>query len=488
MGEIRSGIVRYEKVGVDYLAKRRLRKSAGWVLLWALGVGAVISGDFAGWNTGLLYGGFWGLAIGAVLMAAMYVCMVFSIAELSAALPHAGGFFSFTRNAFGPTGGFICGLTDAIEYILTPAVIVFFVGGYMEQLVPQAPGWVWWFVFYTVFVAINVRGVELTLKVGLFITALATAVLVVFYVSALVTKAFQWHLLFNIEPDPGRSAAALPKGWMGVFASLPFAIWFYLAIEQLPLAAEEAHDVETDIPRALVAGIVTLLVLSLLTLVLNSGVDGGAAVIGESQAPLGDGFRAVFGRGATSTVLTFVALTGLVASFHTVIYAYGRVLFALSRAGYIPRWISLVNGFHTPRNALILGAVIGLACTVTIQVTRGRGVGAALLNMAVFGAVISYTMVMAAYVKLRISRPELPRPYRSPLGIPGAALGGILAVLALGATFYVPDYRPAVFGVAVFLLVGVVYFLMYSRHRLVAQAPEEENALLAAAERELAHS
>ncbi len=135
----------------------------------------------------------------------------------------------------------------------------------------------------------------------------------------------------------------------------------------------------------------------------------------------------------------------------------------------------------------VLGALIGFCCTVVIELTGGKGVGAALLNMAVFGAVISYTMVMLSYIKLRISRPNLLRPYRSPLGIPGAALGAVLSIVALFATFSVEDYRSAVIGVAVFLAVGIVYFLLYSRHRLVAQAPEEENALIVDAEKQLTH-
>lgn len=501
MSEKRLGVARYEDVDSQYLDRRKLKKSAGWVLLWALGVGAVISGDFAGWNAGLIHGGFGGLAIGTFAMAIMYVCMVFTIAELSAALPHAGGFFSFTRNAFGPTGGFICGLTDTIEYVLTPAVIVYFIGGYMKALVPSVPAYVWWIVYYAVFVGINVWGVEQTLKVGLVVTAIALAVLGVFYISVIATGAFEWDLLFNVGPSAEEAQQMLPFGWSGVFAALPFAIWFYLAIEQLPLAAEEAHDVTNDMPKALFMGIVTLLLLSLLTLVLNTGVGGGAKQMGASGAPLSDGFQAVFGIGAASWVLTLVALTGLIASFHTVIYAYGRVLFALSRAGYIPRWISLTNRFHTPHVALILGAGIGLVCTFLIQMSEDAkaaaaleadgdavlGVGAALLNMAVFGAVISYTMVMLSYIKLRISRPDLPRPYRSPLGIPGAVVGAALSVVALCATFAVEDYRPAVIGVALFLLLGIFYFVFYSRHHLVAQAPEEEESLIAAAEDELAH-
>jgi ethanolamine permease len=499
MADQTSGVARYENVPDDYLQKRKLRKSAGWILLWALGVGAVISGDFYGWHFGLSVGGFWGLAAATVLMAIMYVCMVYTIAELSAALPHAGGFFSFTRNAFGPTGGYICGLTDTIEYVITPAVIVVGIGGYMDSLVFE-PGhesspWislVWWLITYAVFTAINIRGVELTLKVGLVITAMAVAVLVVFYVGTLVSGEFDPEKLFNIPPDEGHSADGLPFGIYGIFAALPSAIWFYLAIEQLPLAAEEAHNTVKDMPKALILGIAALLLLSLLTLVLNTGVGGGAIEIGSSKAPLADGFEAIFGSSTLSKIFMCIALTGFFASFHTIIFAYGRVLFALSRAGYFPRWISLTGRNHTPYVALLLGAGIGLLCAMLMEFTKTEKqensfVGASLLTMAVFGAVISYLMVMLSYIKLKITRPDLPRPYRSPLGIPGAVVGAILSIVALCATFADEELRRGVWGVAAFLVVGMLYFFFYSRHRLVAQAPEEEDALIAEAEQDLAH-
>ncbi|MGB9632567.1 MAG: ethanolamine permease [Chloroflexaceae bacterium] len=481
------GGVTYEQVGAEYLAQRRLRKSAGWVLLWALGVGAVISGDFFGWNYGLSAGGFGGLLLATFVVAIMYLCMVYSIAELSAALPHAGGFYSFTRNAFGPTLGFVNGVADIIEYVVTPAVIVTSIAAYMQTIFSSVPLYVWWVVFYALFVGINVLGTALTLRVGLIVTLLAIATLVVFYIGAVVSGAFSWDLVFNIAPTPGNSAF-LPFGWYGVFAALPFAIWFYLAIEQLPLAAEESHDVVRDIPRALIWGLLTLLALSLLTLVLNSGVGGGAAEVGESAAPLEIGFRAIFGSGATTVVLTLVALTGLVASFHTIIYAYGRVLFSLSRAGYIPRWISVTGASHTPARALILGGVVGLVLALLIDLLgSGSSVGAALLTMSVFGAVISYALVMLSYIKLAITRPNLHRPYKSPLGVPGAVVGTVLAVLSLFATMAIEANRPGVIGTAIFMAVMVAYYFLYSRKRLVAQAPEEEAALIAEAERELKH-
>ncbi|MBD1911777.1 MULTISPECIES: amino acid permease [unclassified Leptolyngbya] len=490
----KGGFVRYEDVGDDYLEKRKLRRSAGWILLWALGVGAVISGDFSGWNFGLGAGGFGGLAIGTLLMAVMYVCMVFSIAELTAALPHAGGFYSFTRNAFGPLGGFVCGVTDTIEYVITPAVVVFFIGAYMQTLIPGVPVPVWWVLYYALFAFINIRGVELTLKVGMVVTAIAAAILIIFGISVIFSGKFDGSLLFNIPPE-GNNPAWLPFGGIGVFKALPYAMWFYLAIEQLPLAAEEAHNTVRDIPKALIWGIATLLGLSLLVLVLNPGLpvevtaaDGttltGAAAIGVSGAPIADGFRVIFGDGLIFRLLTIAALTGLVASFHTILYAAGRVMFSLSRAGYYPRWMSIVSKWHTPAIAVIVSSFIGLACAFMIQF-GGATVGPALLNMAVFGAVISYTMVMLAYIRLKITRPQLNRPYLSPLGIPGAAVGAVLSLVALLACFSDAAYRPGVWGVAIFLATMIAYFVFYSRKKLVARAPEEEDALVGHAMREI---
>jgi len=352
----------------------------------------------------------------------------------------------------------------------------------MNALIPGVPAWIWWAAFYALFVGINIRGTALTLRVSLIVTLLALAVLVVFYIAAGFSGAFSWDKVFNIAPQEGGSSF-LPFGWYGVFAALPFAIWFYLAIEQLPLAAEESHDVVRDMPRALILGIITLLVLSVLTLILNTGV-AGAKEVGESGAPLELGFKAVFGDAATSTFLTLIAITGLVASFHAIIYAYGRLIFALSRAGYLPTGLSIVSRYHTPHFALILGAVVGFLMCVLIS-TFSDSVGAALLNMAVFGAVISYAMVMFAYIRLARSRPDLPRPYKSPLGVPGAWVGAILALICLGATFAVESYRPGVVGTAVFVVLMMAYYWFYSRFRLVAQAPEEEAALIAEAQREI---
>jgi ethanolamine permease len=487
MSEQRRGGVTYTRADDEYFEARGLKRFAGVWSLWALGVGAVISGDFFGWNFGLLAGGFGGLLVATAIVAVMYIGLCFSIAELSPALPHTGGAYSFGRTAMGPWGGFITGVAESIEYILTPAVIVVGIGGYVGSIVETTfglslPAPVWWALFYAVFVGINIAGVELTFRLTVAVTILALAVLVVFWIGAF--PRFSWEHALNVVPDPGHSVW-FPKGISGVTASLPFAIWFYLAIEQLPLAAEESHDPKRDMPRGLLWGIATLIVASLLTLFLNAGIAPGAAVVGASDQPLLLAFQTIFGEGTSSTLLSLAAVAGLVASFHAIIYAYGRNIYSLSRAGYFPLWMSVTHPTRkTPHVALIVGALAGYVVALAIEYGGewfgDVPVGAVLLNMAVFGAVIAYVMQMIAYVRIK-AIVGLERPYLSPLGRSGAVVAGAIAALTLVFLFVNDEYRPGIYGVALWFAGSLLYFALYARHRLIL-SPEEEFAVTAGPE------
>jgi ethanolamine permease len=509
----RVGSVTYREVGEEYFDQRKLRRHAGVWSLWALGVGAVISGDFYGWNFGLSTAGFGGLVIATIIIAVMYYGLCYSIAEMSPALPHTGGAYSFARSAMGPWGGFLTGLAENMEYVITPAVVVGAMGLLMQALVvnlfdaggtiaadgsiANVPWWnsepFWWAVFYLIFVGINVVGIEATMRFTVAITVLALGVLAIFYVSALVSGDFDPDLWFNIPKNwDGETTSQLlangggpflPLGISGIFKALPFAIWFYLAIEEIPLAAEESMDPRRDVPKGTIWGMHTLVLTGALILLLNSGVDGGAGEIGISGTPLFDGFIGIFGEGFAAEILALFGLIGLIASFFTIIYAYGRNTYSLSRAGYFPKPLSITHGRrNTPHVALIAGAVAGYLVALLVWYLSRQGgtaaaqVVAALLYMAVFGAVISYAMQCLSFIMLRVRLPNIDRPYRSKWGIPGAAIAGIIAVVSLVTMFTNDDYRPGLYGVAAYYLLGVIYFAIAGRHRLVL-SPEEEFAL-----------
>jgi ethanolamine permease len=277
--------------------------------------------------------------------------------------------------------------------------------------------------------------------------------------------------------DAAGASSFIPFGFAGILAAFVYGIWFFLAIEGVPLAAEEARDPKRDMPRGIIAAMLVLLVFAALMLLFAPG-GAGSSTIQSSDNPLPEALRAATGDGSVlADFVNYAGLAGLVASFFSIIYAYSRQLFALSRAGYLPRALSVTGGRKTPILALIVPGVIGL---LLAGITKD---GALLINIAVFGATVSYVLMMVSHIVLRRREPDLERPYRTPGGTLTTGVALVLAVCAVIATFFV-DVRAAGITAAIFL-VALAYFWFYSRHHLVSNAPEEEFSAIAEAEREL---
>ncbi len=493
-----AGGVTYKKVDRVYFEKRGLRRYAKVWSLWALGVGAVISGHYSGWNFGLA-NGFGSMLVALFIIAAMYWGLIFSLAEMSPALPHTGAAYSFARSAMGPWGGMVTGLAESIEYILTPAVIVFFIGSYLTAIFETGEQFqpIWWAASYAVFLLLNLRGVELSFRVSVIVTIGALAVLAVYWVSCVPYIDFnRWALNIGMGPDgaklelPEGNGPWLPFGVGGILAALPFAVWLFLAIEQLPLAAEESTDPKKDMPKGLIYGMSTLMASAILITFLNSAIGStaegkmhGAFSLSTSGEPLLDGFRVIYGAAAAKT-LALLAVIGLIASFHTIIYAFGRQIYSLSRAGYYLGFMSITHSkTRVPHMALYTGALMGFTTMLIVWFMTGADtakgaaiIGGTLLNMAVFGAMISYAMQGLSFILLRRNLPNIVRPYRSPLGVPGAAVTVVIALVTLYFQLQDPVYRKGVYAVAVFYVLGLLYFAFIGRKHLIL-SPEEEFAL-----------
>jgi len=486
--------VSYKDVGAGYFEKRTLKRSAGVWGLWGLGIAAVISGDFSGWNVGLGTTGWGGLLIATLVIIVMYFCMIFSIGEMSAALPHTGGAYSFARAAMGPWGGFVTGIAETIEYVVTTAVIVLFSASYLDAIIADLSGfslaghgfaWVWWIILYALFIGLNSLGASVGFRFALIVAIISMAVILLFVVLALANGAIDFSRMFDIKPGAG-GTSFLPFGAIGILFSLPFAIWFFLGIEELPLAAEESHNPAKDIPKASVWGVITLAFFALVILFLNPAVTGSKDLTvspGDGDEPLLAGFRAFLPHNIAALLALF-ALIGLLASLQGIMFAYGRNMYSLSRAGYYPKFLSLTGKRHqTPWVALVVGGVIGfiilLVVATIIPAVSPKAAGAAtgvILFIAVFGAVISYMMQMVAFVVLRKRFPTAKRPYRSPTGIAGAVIAGIIAFGAFIGILTNSTFQLAVLTFIVIFVIGVALFALLGRKGLVL-SPEEEYAL-----------
>jgi ethanolamine permease len=496
------GVVEYEHVGADYLEQRRLERRAGAWLIWGLGVAYVISGEYYGWQFGFAQG-VGGMLLATILIAAMYTFMVYGISEMASALPTTGGPYAFGRRALGVWGGFINGLGATIEYLLAISVIGTGIGLYLTGLpgldeLPDIAGltageWLYILIFVA-FLLIHFLGVRETLVSIFIVAAIASVVLVIWFIYLI--PDFDFSLFTNVPVDEGATGASefLPTGFIGILAAIPYAAWFYLAIEGTPMAGEETRDPARDVPKGSITAMFTLIVFSAMAFIA-AGATMGPLGLSTAANPIGDPVATIHGENWFFWFVVIVGLSGLIASFHSVIYAYSRIIYALSRAGYFPRWLSVTSrNRKIPYWALTVPALISMVLIIALArgLTPPEGflplayAGAILIQISVFAALITYIVMMLAYLRLKRREPDLPRPYRAPGGVVMPATAMVIAIVSLFAGIaYTTVTRWTIIWTIVAFLLGMVYFWLYSRHRLVAEAPEEEFAIIEKAEAEL---
>lgn len=382
----------------------QLKRTLGPLMLWGLGVGYVISGMYFGWNLGLPAGGTLGLAIATGFIIVMYLTFTFSYTELACAIPKAGGAFDYATRALGPRWGFLGGMAQNIEFIFAPPAIAVAIAAYLSEWVPLplealATG------AFIIFTLLNISGVRNAATFELFVTVVAVVELLIFAGATL--PSFQ---LANLTHNP------LPNGYMGIFAAIPSAIWFFLAIEGVANVAEETINPQRNVLIGFGSAILTLVVLCVLVFVSSIGVAGWEAIVYEpgtqtlSDRPLPLALGVLFDNNHwLYHLLITIGLFGLVASFHGIILAAGRSTFEFGRKGYAPAGLGKVNKrFETPANALLFNMVIGIIALFTGKTLE-------IITIAVFGALTLYIVSMIALLKLRQTEPNLERPFKAPL-------------------------------------------------------------------------
>jgi ethanolamine permease len=460
-----------------------LKRSLGPITLWGLGVGYVISGDYFGWNLGLAAGGSYGLLAAFAMMTVMAVSFVFSYTEMACAIPRAGGVFVYATRGLGITAGFLGGAAQAIEFVFAPPAIAMAIGTYAATWLPGIDRRHVALLAYVLFTALNIWGVRQAAIFELCVTVLAVCGILLF--AGVVLPHFD---------SANFAANALPHGMGGVLAAIPFAVWFYLAIEGVANAAEEARHPQRDVALGFGSAIATLVVLGSIVLAACVGVGGWERAVFETQDLTADARGGlVISAQATPAdnplllaaaqvisrdsrmyhTLVGIGLLGFVASFNGILLIAGRALFDMGRVGFLPRALGRAHRrTGTPVAALLANMAVGATAIYCLD-TGG------LITLSAMGAVTLYIVSMLALFALRGREPELVRPYRAPFYpvLPLVAL--VLAALALATMLY-GNFNKADAAnsferwisvwYAGILALALAYFLLFVRPRL---SPED---------------
>ena len=422
-----------------------LNKTLSGLHLWGIAVGLVISGEYFGWSYGWALAGTLGFLVTTVFVAVMYTTFIFSFTELTTAIPHAGGPFAYSYRAFGPVGGYIAGFSTLVEFVFAPPAIALAIGAYLNVQFAALDARTAAVGAYVVFTALNVAGVTIAATFELVVTILAIGELLIFM--GVVSGGFAWsHFTAH-----GWAGAQHPSFAMlgGLFAAIPFAIWFFLAIEGAAMAAEEAKNPQRTIPRAYILGILTLVALAFGTMVF-AGAVGDWPRLANINDPLPQAMKIVVGaQSGWLHLLVWIGLLGLIASFHGIIMGYSRQIFALARAGLLPRPLATIHRrWRTPHLAILAGGAVGIAAIYSDKLVTiaGQPLTASIVTMSALGAIVMYIMSMMSLMRLRRREPNLERPFRTPLYpfFPVIALS--IAAISLIAIVYYNPFVAALFG------------------------------------------
>ncbi len=415
--------------------------------LWALAVGLVISGNYFGWSYGFGAGGPIGLAIALIPVTIFYVTFILSYSELATAIPHAGGPSAYARRALGKFWGYMNGVSCLIEFVFAPPAIALAVGGYIHNMFPAFPLMTAAIVAFLFFIFINYWGIKMSATFELIVTVVALVGLAIFWTLAL--PHFELGRVFQ-EP-------LLPNGYAGIMAAVPFAIWFYLAIEGGAMAAEEMVDPQKDISKGFLSGMATLLVMAILTLFLTAGI-ADYKLVEAVDFPLPMALSAVYGESSWGVILVnFIGLFGLIASLHGIIVGYSRQTYAMARTGYLPKFLAYVHPkYHTPVWALILPGFVGLGAAYT-------GLTDIVITIAVYGSVFMYLLSLVSLFVLRTKEPNLHRPFKvSYPVVPAVSL--VMAVFCLvsmvNTSFEVLKW------VALVYVVAIAYYFVWGNKNI----------------------
>lgn len=432
-----------------------LKKALKSIHLWAIAVGLVISGEYFGWNYGWGVAGTVGFLIATLVITVMYVTFIFSFTELTTSIPNAGGPFDYSFRAFGKWGGLLAGYSTLVEFVLAPPAIALALGSYAHFLHPELPVLGVAFASYVIFIGINLLGIKESAVFSLVVTILAVTELLLFI--GIVAPHYKHE---NFMRD------AMPNGWGGVFAALPYAIWFYLAIEGVALVAEEVKDPHKNIPKGYISGILTLVVLALGVMIFTGGITDWKR-LSNIDYPLPESIGVVLGKENSFTKLfAGIGLFGLIASFHSIIIGYSREIFALARSGFLPQFLSAVHPkTKVPHWALLAGGIIGGLSILT-------GTTSQVIVLSVLGAVVMYIMSMCSLFVLRKKEPALTRPFKTPFYPVFPAVALVLSVVSLLAIVFYNTSLSLIFLAGLVLMAAIFYVI--DKGRMAAIVVDEK--------------
>jgi ethanolamine permease len=451
-----------------------------WWDLWMLGVSTAIGGHFYAWNVAFI-AGFGSYVIAYFILLSGYAMLALCMAELSSALPFAGGAYGITRVTLGVIPGFLVGCFDSYQSMfnalyntLAMGVIIAFATdtpvttGTNSKWMP-----LWWFLIYLSYMIVHIIGGKWMWRVLRALTVGSVLLLLIFVFGSIKFANFEENaplfLPFGVQGDDRWF-----QGGIRLFLkTIPFPSFFFLGTESINLAAHDAVSPKTDLPRAYLLTYVTILCTSMAMFFVAPSVYPGTTGLGLNLFSTIYGYMAMFK--CTPEQAIVVGFPAIYTSGFGFTYYYSSQIRAMGKSGLANTWLGYdVPGLKTPVPALLFGMVIGMLVGLRYYFF-GQLPYEDLLSINLLGASATYCSQFISFIIFRVNYPTIKREFVSPLGIAGAVYG--LLVFAL--MFIVVagfENKPAIEVFAIYVGVLLLYYFLVVRYRQTFS--EEEKAVL----------
>lgn len=370
-------------------------------------------------------GSFWLIMLVWVAGGCYALLGAISVAELGAAMPQAGGFYVYSKRAFGAPAGFAIGWADWLNNCAVVAYAAVAAGEYVVALVPGLASReaLIALVLLFLFCALHWVGLRLSSSVQKLTSSVTAITFLLLAVACLLHRAQSGAHVVSTGLARG---GGLVQMLVPMVAALRAIVVTYDGWYEAIYFTEEDTDAAKHLPRAMIGGVLIVLGLYLLMNLAFLHVLSIPALAG-SNLPAADAARIVFPAwsGRFVTVLSLLTLLSLI---NAVLLGAPRILFAIGRDGLFSERAARVSAGGTPRAALLLSAA-----TTAVLIASGK-----FEDIIAVAAILIAAMYCANYIAvivLRLREPEMVRPFRA-WGYPVTTvlvLGGSLAFLIAAA-------------------------------------------------------
>lgn len=447
------------KIVNTFLRNHGLNKELRKKHLFSFGIGAAITGFFVQWNLGLGMAGPFGMLLAMTLSFFIYLTFFRVVAWFSANFPYAGGPYAYARQGLGNFGGYLAGVSTTIQFICASALVLIIIRRYISLIYPDLPGSYFVLAIFCLLVIIHLSGILYSAMVQIFLTAIALSGIILFFLGS--SQAIN---ISNFQIKP-----VFPYGLQGVLAALPTAMWFYLGIEGITMSAEETTKPQRDLPISLITCLAFAAITSLGVWYFGTGALFWPLLTNADFPLLFIVSKVQNQDKILFAIFSFINLVVFFTGLHSLINGYSRQVYALSRAGYFPQFLSIMrpNG-HTPWVAVIIPGLVSILVSYI-------GSYKTITTITLFSAMFMYLLVIVSFLRIRKSKQKIfykDKPPCSPI------LLWTNIILLLICQFALLYSNPSTGWIILAAWsVIVFYFYLFARKGIRNDAPEESAAV-----------